>query len=70
VCAATTSASHIRETDRSLAEFLRAQLPHPQTLHLPDVQALRSSGAIAQDFDEEVAKGAASLRRSLGLDRG
>ena len=48
---------HIREADREMARFIRAQPVDVLTLTLPCVQSLKNSGAIPADFDDRIAAG-------------
>jgi hemerythrin len=54
---------HIRESDREMAQFLRAQPIDLQALTLPDIQTLKRYGAIAIDFDDRIASGIAGMRQ-------
>jgi len=54
---------HIRVLDREMAAFLRNQTINLQTLRLPDLQTLKDSGGIPDDFDERIATGAAGMRQ-------
>lgn len=54
---------HIRVADREMAEFLRGRTVDLRTLKLPDVQTLKSSGGIPDDFDDRIALGTAGMRQ-------
>jgi hemerythrin len=54
---------HVREADRALARFVRAQAIDVKTLTLPTIASLKSCGAVPADFDDRFVGGLAGLRR-------